>query len=316
MLHVTNGDSIAEVLTEASVTGEIVPWRDVLHDGPVPAGLDDERLAAVRARFIAERGWGEFNAVARELWLRDEQLGRALAKKQPVALWFEDDLYDVLQLIQVLERISRAGLPPPLRVRLAWLPREPLDPRAVEPLLAVADPITPDQLECAGRAWSAFRASDPGALMQGDFSAIPNLPETIERHFEQFPAVGDGLDRSERALLDAVAIGAHTPAQAFQVAQQREERPFLGDTTAFWYLARMASSPAPLLELSARGLVVTELGGAVLRGEVDHPVECGDEWDRWRGGVRLRGPAPAWRWDPVGRALVRTAAERAPASAK
>ena len=36
-LIVTNGDSAAERLREAGIKGHIIPWRDMLHDGPVPA---------------------------------------------------------------------------------------------------------------------------------------------------------------------------------------------------------------------------------------------------------------------------------------
>lgn len=316
MLHVTNGDSVAEALREAQLIGDVLPWRDLLHDGPVPAGLDDERLAAVRARFAAERGWGEFNAVARDFWQRDARLARALERSEPLVLWFEDGLCDLLQLLQVLERCARSGHPPPLRMRLAWLPRGPLSPRAVEPLHALAEPVTPEMLECAGRAWAALRAPDPGGLLDADLGAIDNLREAVDRHFEQYPAIGDGLDRCERALLDAVAAGARTPAAAYAEAQRREQRPFLADAAAFWYLARLAASPAPLLELGTRGLALTPRGGAVLRGEADYPAERGADWDRWRGGVRLRGPVPAWRFDPVARTLVRVSvtSERASAS--
>ena len=36
MLHVTNGDNVAGVLVETGLPGEVIPWRDILHVGPVP----------------------------------------------------------------------------------------------------------------------------------------------------------------------------------------------------------------------------------------------------------------------------------------
>jgi hypothetical protein len=56
MLHVTNGDSAVERLRAAGVDGDMLPWRDALHEGPVPAGLDPAQLRAERARFIAAAG--------------------------------------------------------------------------------------------------------------------------------------------------------------------------------------------------------------------------------------------------------------------
>ena len=43
-LIITNGDSAAACMREARLDGEILPWRDILHEGPVPAGLDLEDL--------------------------------------------------------------------------------------------------------------------------------------------------------------------------------------------------------------------------------------------------------------------------------
>ena len=58
MLHITNGDSPVAVLRAAGMAGEVVPWRDVLHEGPVREGLGLEALSRERAAFIAEAGWG------------------------------------------------------------------------------------------------------------------------------------------------------------------------------------------------------------------------------------------------------------------
>ena len=61
MLHLTNGDCAVAVISQA-VSGAFLPWRDVLHEGPVRAGLSLEQLSAERARFIAEAGWAIYPA--------------------------------------------------------------------------------------------------------------------------------------------------------------------------------------------------------------------------------------------------------------
>ena len=58
MLHITNGDCVVGPLEEGGIPGDKLAWRDVLHEGPVPAGLELEALSLVRAEFIAARGWG------------------------------------------------------------------------------------------------------------------------------------------------------------------------------------------------------------------------------------------------------------------
>jgi hypothetical protein len=98
-LHITNGDSVS--LSEADVPGEVLTWKDALHDGPVPTGLSLEELSEVRARFIADSGWGDFAAVRNDFANRNRTIF-GFADHEEVTLWFEHDLYDQLQLIQIL----------------------------------------------------------------------------------------------------------------------------------------------------------------------------------------------------------------------
>ena len=58
MLHIVNGDCAVEALRESGIEGGFLSWIDVLHDGPVPAGLSLEELSEVRADFIADCDWG------------------------------------------------------------------------------------------------------------------------------------------------------------------------------------------------------------------------------------------------------------------
>ena len=38
-LIITNGDDAVARMREAGIRGEILPWRDILHEGPVPPSL-------------------------------------------------------------------------------------------------------------------------------------------------------------------------------------------------------------------------------------------------------------------------------------
>ena len=97
-LHVTNGDSAGNTLRQTALGGAVLPWRDVLHEGPVPAGPRRELLQA-RAAFVSACGWGSRRSILASLERRDRQLVHALRDEQQVVLWFEHDLYDQLQLV-------------------------------------------------------------------------------------------------------------------------------------------------------------------------------------------------------------------------
>ena len=106
-LHVTNGDSAAGTLRATSVGGDVLAWQDVLHEGPL-ADVPDDDLRLLRARFLASHGWGDTESIAGGLRERDETLDAAVREGRPVVLWFEHDLYDQLQLLQVLARLPDA----------------------------------------------------------------------------------------------------------------------------------------------------------------------------------------------------------------
>jgi len=101
-LHITNGDAAASLLIASSVAGDVLPWRDVLHDGPVPGGLSLAKLSQVRAGYLSDSFMLPLTDVQRDFALRDGQL-QSSDRYDEVILWFEHDLYDQLQILQLLD---------------------------------------------------------------------------------------------------------------------------------------------------------------------------------------------------------------------
>jgi hypothetical protein len=307
VLHVTNGDSTVETMRRAHVVGDIVAWRDVLHEGPVPA-LGAAELRRVRAQFLATMGTAPVAAIEADLFARDERLGAAVAAEERVVLWFEHDLYDQLQLLQIL-----AGLPDrPVGVELICVgsfPGRPgfaglgeLDPDELASLWPVRTPVVNEHVRAARAAWDAFRAPDPRGLVRTATAPDERLPfvaPALRRLLEELPGARDGLSRTERQLLAAIAAGAGSGEEAFLAAAENEEARFLGDATAFERLNELASGPHPLL---TGELALTDAGAEVLAGRADRIALNG--LDRWLGGVHLRSGDGVWRWDAQRGALV------------
>ena len=63
-------------------------------------------------------------------------------------------------------------------------------------------------------------------------------------------------------------------------------------------LALTAASPETVQSIQVR---VTARGREALAGALDRIHDCGI--DDWRGGVRLSGHGPVWRWDGAQRKL-------------
>jgi len=315
-LIVTNGDVACAHIRAAGIDAELLAWRDVLHDGPLPAGLTQDSLSDTRAAFLASWNWGRKDDIRAMLAARDRTLADA-ASRAEVVLWFEHDLYDQLQLLQVLDRFAGESRPDTrltLRCRDRFLTSIPVEQLGDE--LAARVPVDGELVSLAAAAWTAVRAPTPepmGALASQDHAALPYLQPALRRFLEELPGASTGLSRSERQVLEAVAAGTSAPADLFAVTQRREAPRYLGDASFFHYVARLAAGARPLLrtsdglpfdpiaaldrDLPAQSLSLTDDGRASLDARLDWVGVNGI--DRWLGGTHLSG-RQTWRWDRGG----------------
>jgi hypothetical protein len=232
-------------------------------------------------------------------------------------LWFEPDLYDQLQLLQVLDRLSRDDLAGTRVTAVESVERMgDLEESEAKDLYAARSALPEDARELAARAWRRFRDPDPTrleVLAVRPHPELPHLQAAIVRLLAELPGSRDGLSRSERQIIEALAGGPLVALEAFVAAHHaREEIVFLGDTVFFGYLERLAAGKRPLVSLSKPGLraaeaeAVAELtddGRQVLDGKLDW-IDLGGS-DRWLGGVHLSGRDVLWRWDADERRVVR-----------
>lgn len=306
ILNITNGDAAADLLRAADIAGEIVVWRDVLHEGPVPADLDAAALRECRARFLAGNDWTTQDNALRLMRERDEQLQRFSGSQ--IVLFFEHDLYDQLQVLQVLDALVNvnAGINS-IRIEMvsvdAYIGRPGfhglgnLGPEEVRDLERFD--VTGEHLALGRDGWAAFRAPDPTTLLaflERDLGALPYLRAALLRLLGEYPNTA-GLSKTEELALQGVAAGITSNAGLFRYVQDNEEAPFLGDTIFFATLERLARGPRPLLNRQddrQDDLSLTDDGRLVLAGNKDFLAWNGI--DRWIGGVHLRA-GNVWRRD-------------------
>jgi hypothetical protein len=264
--------------------------------------------------------------------MRDERLIAALGER-PVVLWFEHDLYDQLQLLEVLSFVDERLVDSDL-LALIVIDRFPgrpafkglgeLDPEELATLWPQRRPLSAADLAAGRRGWAAFTAPEPSGLEEPARAAdggLPLMPAALRRLLEEYPGTDDGLSRSERQILAGVARGADDPMRVFYACMEAEEAPFAGDRHVWDTMLVMASGPRPLLEIGDRNALergqgrevagvqvgVAADGERVLAGAADAVALRGI--DRWIGGVHLTG-VPDWRWDPRRAELVRGPARR------
>lgn len=312
ILHVANGHATTGLIELSGVPGRTQIWADPLNEGPVPGNVSDDELLMIRARFLASQY--DASDVAEDLrrWRRavDDNAGY-----DELVLWFEHDLFDQLNLIQLLAHLGRT--PQSKAISLICIDRYPghpdfkglgeLEPRDLAALFKDRQPVDSAQIALATRAWSAYRSPDPRAieeLLKGGTSALPFLGAALVRHLEEFPSDADGLSRSERRLMEQAMAGPAEIRAAFPRMHHGETAYYIADS---WFVDRareLASTSPALIDLSitadqasalpAGTIALTRAGREVLEGTVDRVSACGI--DRWLGGVHVQGHGRAWRW--------------------
>ncbi|MHB8146282.1 MAG: hypothetical protein ACYDGM_03345 [Vulcanimicrobiaceae bacterium] len=289
-LHITNGDAVLYLFKKAGIVGTQIAWRDALHEGPVPPATSLAELTRIRAEYAASRGYGNAIKLFHEFASRDAVIARA-GEFEEVVLWFEHDLYDQLQILQILVILDVLDLEPgTISIVQGDAYLGSLTAEELSALYPRRRTVTSGIISAAKRGWDAFTASDPDALLAHthiDFHGLPFMRSALRRLCEEYPGPDDGLSRSERQALAAVAQGpAPKPDELFRRAQGREEAAFFGDANFYAVLDDLRSAPAPLIESDRDVAVTTALGRRVLGGDADW-LEEGGRADRWIGGVHL-----------------------------
>jgi hypothetical protein len=237
-------------------------------------------------------------------------------------LWFEADLYDQLQIIQILDCLTDLGVAAE-RITLICIGEHAgiarfggLGELGPDQLRALPDTnacarLTPAAVQLAGRAFAAFRSPTPNGLAsiaENRSGELRFLGEAFERLSREYPSTRDGLSLTERRILAAVGDGAADAQTAFARMATRETRRFLGDYWCYSRIRQLANSPVPLLATDTprvsgdTAVQLTEAGAQVLAGAADH-VELNGV-DRWIGGVHLQGRDVRWRWDDATESIV------------
>jgi len=314
VLHITNGESVTGTFRQVRFPGIYLAWNDVLHDGPVPQTETLAELSEIRAQALAGFGWGDQEKLRAGFANRDRIL-EDFRKHQDVVLWFEHDLYDQLQLLQLLDWFAQQNLHA-INLDLIQINSYPgvrpfyglgqLSGPQLARLFPTRKRVTQEQKLIATEVWQAFRAADPGALMElsrQEFPEMPFLGAALVRFLEEYPSTKDGLSRTERQALQAAAAGKRKKNEIYFESRKQEDVPW-GDASVYLRLGWLAAGPNPaLVESPKNEFSITDAGQQILAGKADW-IALQGHVDRWLGGVHLTGEQPQWRWDAEKKTLV------------
>lgn len=330
-LHITNGDGAGNLIEASELEGDVLPWRDTMFEGPFPAGLDLAQTSRRRAEYLAGVGL-PVSEVQRDFEARDDWLARA-GEYDEITFWFELDLLDQLQLLQLLDWFAAVDIGA-TDIGLICIGEFPgiepfrglgqLDPARIAALWPRRAPVTDRQLALGVDGWAAFRSDDPRAIetfLDQDTATLPFLAAALHRHLEEFPSAGERVSRTHKQLLRLVGDGVDNPVDLFVQNMELETVFFMGDWSTFRRIGELFSVEEPLLacaplpvfrwppeiaapmdEFRDQRLSLTARGREVLDGGVSAPMRgC----DYWLGGVHFENGVASWFWNASEKRLQR-----------
>lgn len=297
ILNIVNGDVTVEIIKKAHINGDFLPWRDFLHEGPVPRTQSINQLSEIRANFIYQQGFGSLKEIEKEFQERDEAL-KDYHKYQKIILWFEPDLYDQLQLLQLLSWFKSNNTE---KIQLSLISTEyylgESSSSEITKLLGYEEKISSKHLQLAQKAWLAFTAPNPVAwfnLLNEDLYLFPFLKESVLRMLEEYPNTRNGLSRSEHQALLSISRGIENPHELFKNCQRYEQHKFMGEMIFWKILDEFIENNLIHSMKNGQILHITALGRQILNGEINYlhikPIK------RWIGGTKLRNDS-VWCWN-------------------
>ena len=315
-LHIRCGSDLRSSLENAGFAGAFLEYADPLCQGPV---TPDAAWLARRAAFLAQ-AYGPHTGrnakqIADDLQRAESALQSAAARYQRVVLWFEHDTYDQVVLARCLAQFAET---PPRRLELISVDRFPgstrfiglgqLPPEALRLLWTERGAVSGQQVSAGHSVWEMLRSPDPTPLARAARDGIPALPhlaKALRRHCQELPWLDNGLSLTERLVLQLLAERPRTVGQTYaELMLSREPLPWLGDLMFLFIVEGMKRSAEPVFtgafdgddqHWSQERLTITDLGRAVLAGEVDWLSLSPPE--RWVGGVQILAGQPCWRWE-------------------
>ncbi|MCP3775257.1 sigma-70 family RNA polymerase sigma factor [Paenibacillus sp. MZ04-78.2] len=330
MLHIVNGDVVAEKLRQGVVQGDILVWRELYPEGPVFTDSMAGANRSVRARYL-EQSMGIPSAEFTRSSEEQEKVRADFRNYEEIVLWFEHDLFDQTMLCCLLHWFAQQSLGA-TKLSLLCIGAFPgielfrglgqLSVNQMATLSGTWQTVGKEQLELGKTVWEAYCAPEPDKLVElleeGDTSALPYVQDAFRLHLSRFPSTRNGLGIVEQTTLEMVRGGMTSPLDLFDHIGNKLHGLGMGDIQYWHRLAKLSQGPHPLLKLegldafpgykdSASSLrrstvALTEAGRKVLDGEEDWIALNGT--DEWYGGVHLQGRSIPWRWDASQNSLV------------
>ncbi|WP_033958310.1 DUF1835 domain-containing protein [Psychroserpens jangbogonensis] len=210
-LHITNGNSLTDLLIELEIKGDFLTWQEMLCEGPTLAHIDSEEFIEVRKQFLSDFYNIEIN---------EDEYKTELNKLNNVdcyteiVLWFEYDLFCHINLLGVMSLLHQKGITLPLYLVCSGRIEgeknlKGLSELSPEQLYEHYDnriELTEKDNELAISLWRTYCGKDHNLFKRYivQKSSFEYLSNCLKAHLRRFPDSRSGLSVLEKNILEIV----------------------------------------------------------------------------------------------------------------
>lgn len=211
-LHLVNGDSLAEQVSDLNLPGKMVIWRELLCEGPTLQEINSE-FFKVRKKFL-KHAYSIAAEDYEERFVSEIKRLKSFDKFDEIVLWFEFDLFCHINMLAAINLLMEIQEDVPialvcsrkLKGEKEFRPLSQLSLKELKNHYKNRINLTIDDLEIATLIWELYCSSSPLKLKPQIKvnSNFEYLSSCIRAHIERFPNSITGINSLEKNVLKLI----------------------------------------------------------------------------------------------------------------
>jgi hypothetical protein len=262
ILHVLNGDSTLHSFEHTGLEGDTMVWREVLSEGPVEENIASGHFWKMRGEWLCKIFGEDLYEYNRKV---EEPLSKLYEPYNEIDLWFEFDLHCQVNMLGVIEMLSKhTDLSEP-NIFLICPDSYPgkenfkgmgeLNGHELEYLFDnIRVQLGEPDFVIAAEAWQAYTTCNAGQLEeylgQNNYWAnLHCLKPALQAHLKRLKVNEKDLNYIEQKLLDIYNGGTKDKYSIYEAFWQEEKIYGMGDLEINIYLRRLVDKGLVEIEL-------------------------------------------------------------------
>ena len=212
VLHIVNGDSLAEQMQELNLPGELVIWRELLCEGPTLQEINSD-FFKLRKKFL-KKTYKISAENYEERFIAEIKRLKSFNNYDEVVLWFEFDLFCHINMLAAINLLAQKEKSRPITLVCSRKLKgekefKPLSQLSLKELKNHYDNrihLNSDDIEIASLIWELYCGNNPLKLkpqikVQTNFEYLSSC---IRAHIERFPNSISGINTLEKNILKLI----------------------------------------------------------------------------------------------------------------